>query len=102
LSVKKWLTCPLFPDPNNGAAFVPEFKTSLAGSEEGHGFLLVGLKRQCHKIFDFSFFFHESVSPSPRVSHQDCFEFFSKIGGDIHSLRCTTGVNDTGGKEKNL
>jgi hypothetical protein len=34
----------MFPDPNNGAAFVPEFETSLAGSGEGPGFFLVGLK----------------------------------------------------------
>ncbi len=26
------------------------------------------------------------------------FRFFSKIGGDIRSLRCTTGVIDIGGK----
>jgi hypothetical protein len=35
---------PLFPDPNNGAAFVPESETSLAGSGEWFSFLLVGLK----------------------------------------------------------
>jgi hypothetical protein len=38
------MTHPLFPDPNNGAAFVPESETSLAGSGEWPGFLLVGLK----------------------------------------------------------
>ncbi len=26
------------------------------------------------------------------------FRFFSKIHGDIRKSRCTTGVNDTGGK----
>jgi hypothetical protein len=31
--------------------------------------------------------FHESPSPKPL-----------KIRGDIHKSRCTTGVNDTGGK----
>jgi hypothetical protein len=36
--------CPLFPDPTNGAAFVPESKTTSAGSREWLGFLLVGLK----------------------------------------------------------
>ena len=28
------------------------------------------------------------------------FQIFSKIRGDIHSSRCTTGVVDTGGKWK--
>ncbi len=35
---------PLFPDPNNGTASVPESETRLAGSGERPGFLLVGLK----------------------------------------------------------
>jgi hypothetical protein len=35
----------MFPDLNNGAAFVPEFKTSLVGSGEWPGFLLVGIKK---------------------------------------------------------
>jgi hypothetical protein len=35
---------PLFPDPSNGAAFVPESKTSSAGLREWLGFLLVGFK----------------------------------------------------------
>jgi hypothetical protein len=33
----------LFPAHNNGVAFVPESETSLAGSGEYPGFLLVGL-----------------------------------------------------------
>ncbi len=37
-------------------------------------------------------------SPSPRVSHQDRFEFFAKIRGDIRKSRCTTGINHSGGK----
>jgi hypothetical protein len=37
-------------------------------------------------------FFMNQFPPSPRVSH------FSKIRGDIRKSRCTTGVNDTGGK----
>jgi hypothetical protein len=40
----------LFPDPNNGAAFVPEAETSLAGSGEWPGFLLVSLQ-MAEKIF---------------------------------------------------
>jgi hypothetical protein len=34
----------MFPDPNNGAAFVPDSETRLVGSGERPGFLLVGLK----------------------------------------------------------
>jgi hypothetical protein len=35
---------PLFPDHNNGAAFVPESEASLGGSGDWPGFLLAGLK----------------------------------------------------------
>jgi hypothetical protein len=38
------ISLPLFQDPNNGAAFVPESETSPAGLGECPGFLLVGLK----------------------------------------------------------
>jgi hypothetical protein len=34
----------MFPNPNNGASFVPESETSLAGLGEWPGFLFVGLK----------------------------------------------------------
>ena len=44
------------------------------------------------------FFFMNQFPPSPRVFHLDRFEFFAKIHGDIRQSRCTTGVNDTGGK----
>ncbi len=37
-------------------------------------------------------FFINQFPPSPRVSHLDRFEFFSKIRGDIRSSRLTTGV----------
>ncbi len=40
----------MFPDPNNGAAFVPESETNLVGSEEQPGFLLVGLKMADKKL----------------------------------------------------
>jgi hypothetical protein len=40
-------------------------------------------------------FFHESFSPKPLK-----FDFFAKIRGDIRKSRCTTGINDTGGKYK--
>jgi hypothetical protein len=36
--------------------------------------------------------------PSPRVFHLDHIKFFRKIRGDIRESRCTTGINDAGGK----
>jgi hypothetical protein len=50
------------------------------------------LKGQCHEIFDFCFFFHESVSPKPLSIPIEPFRIFSKILGDIRSSRCTTGA----------
>jgi hypothetical protein len=55
------------------------------------------LQRQCHEILNFCFF-HESVSPKPQSIPSGPFRFFSKIGYDIRSSRCTTGVVDTSGK----
>jgi hypothetical protein len=55
------------------------------------------LKGQCHEIFCF-LFFYESVSPQPQSVPLGPFRIFSKIRGDIRKSRCTTGVNDTGGK----
>ena len=43
-------------------------------------------------------FFHESVFPQPQSILLGPFQIFSKIRGDIHKSRCTTGINDTGGK----
>ncbi len=43
-------------------------------------------------------FFYESVSPQPQSITIGPFRIFSKIRGDIRKSRCTTGVNDTGGK----
>jgi hypothetical protein len=43
-------------------------------------------------------FFHESVSPQPQSIPFRPFRIFSKIRGDIRESRCTTGINDTGGK----
>jgi hypothetical protein len=34
----------------------------------------------------------------PAPEYQTVSNFFSKIRGDIHKSRCTTGINDTGGK----
>ncbi len=55
------------------------------------------LKGQCHEIFCFRFF-HESPSPKPLIITLGSFQIFSKIRGDIRKSRCTTSVNDTGGK----
>ena len=55
------------------------------------------LKGQCHEIFA-SGFFHESPSLKPLKITLGSFQFYSKIRGDIRKSRCTTGVNDTGGK----
>jgi hypothetical protein len=43
-------------------------------------------------------FFHVSVFPQPQSIPLGPFEIFSKIRGDIRKSRCTTGINDTGGK----
>jgi hypothetical protein len=43
-------------------------------------------------------FFHESVCPQPQSIPLGPFQFFSKIFGNIRKSRCTTGINDTGGK----
>jgi hypothetical protein len=56
-----------------------------------------GLKGQCHKILT-SGFLHGSVTPKPLIIAFRRFKNFSKIRGDMRSSRCTTGVNDTGGK----
>jgi hypothetical protein len=45
-------------------------------------------------------FFHESVSPKPLSIPLGPHRIFLKIGGDIQSSRCTTGIVDTGGKSK--
>jgi hypothetical protein len=55
------------------------------------------LKGQFPEIFCFRFFY-ESVSPQPQSIPFRPFRFFSKIRGDIPESRCTTGINDTGGK----
>jgi hypothetical protein len=55
------------------------------------------LKGQCHEIFCFRFL-HESPSPKPLIITVGSFRIVSKIRGDIRKSRCTTGVNDTGGK----
>ncbi len=43
-------------------------------------------------------FLNESPSHKPLKIKLGAFRIFSKICGDIGKSRCTTGVNDTGGK----
>ena len=43
-------------------------------------------------------FFDESVSPQPQSIALGPFQIFSKIREDNRKSRCTTGINDTGGK----
>ncbi len=52
--------------------------------------------------FSTSGFLHESVSPKPLIIPLGPFQIFLKICWDIRSSRCTTGVNDTGGKWKKI
>ncbi len=46
-------------------------------------------------------FFMNHLAPSPLIITLGSFRIFSKIRGDIRKSRCTTGVNDTGGKFAN-
>jgi hypothetical protein len=57
----------------------------------------VNLKGHCHEIFFFRYF-HESSYPKHLKIKLGSFQIFSKICGDIRKSRCTTGINDTGGK----
>jgi hypothetical protein len=52
--------------------------------------------------FRLQVFFHELVSPKPLSPPLGPFQIFPKIGGDIHSTWCTTGVTDTVANGKNL
>jgi hypothetical protein len=56
------------------------------------------LKGTVSRDFLLLVFFHESVSPQPQSIPLGPFKFFPKILGDIRKSRCTTGINDTGGK----
>jgi hypothetical protein len=60
-------------------------------------FSIVRFKGHCHEICCF-WFFDESVSPQPQSIALGPFRIFSKIRGDNRKSRCTTGINDTGGK----
>ncbi len=59
--------------------------------------LLKSLKGQCHEIFCFWFFSWISIPPAPEYPIRAVSNFL-KIRGDIRNSRCTTGINDTGGK----
>jgi hypothetical protein len=59
-----------------------------------HKFATFNLKGQFHETFDFRFSTWIIFSQAPIGS----FQIFSKICGDVHSPRCTTGVVDTAGK----
>jgi hypothetical protein len=50
------------------------------------------------RYFASTVFFHESSSLKPLKITLESFKFFQKILGDILKSRCTTGINDTGGK----
>jgi hypothetical protein len=43
-------------------------------------------------------FFMNQFPPQPKSIQFRPFQIFSKIRGDIRESRCTTGINDTGGK----
>jgi hypothetical protein len=55
-----------------------------------------GFKGQFHEIFASGFLYESSSSKTLKII-LGSFQFFSKLG-DIHKSRCTTGVNNTGGK----
>jgi hypothetical protein len=53
------------------------------------------VKGQCHKIFCFWFF--SCFPPAPEYLIRTVSNFF-EIRGDIRNSRCTTSINNTGGK----
>jgi hypothetical protein len=55
-------------------------------------------KRTVPRDFLLQVFFHESSSPKPLKITVGSFRIFSKIRGDIRKSRCTSGINDIGGK----
>jgi hypothetical protein len=56
------------------------------------------LKGTVSRDFLLLVFFRESFSLQPQSIPLGPFQIFSKIRGDIRKSRCTTGINDTGGK----
>jgi hypothetical protein len=57
------------------------------------------LKGQCHEIFCFRFFSYIIFLQAPENDTR-VISNFSKIRGDIRKSRCTTGINNTGGKSR--
>ncbi len=75
----------------------------VANSGSGSPVALTAAHKLTHKRdsvtrFSDSGFFHESPSPKLLIITLEPFRIFSKILGDIRTSRCTTGVNDIGGK----
>ncbi len=56
------------------------------------------LKGQCHEIICFRFFSWIFFPQAPEIT-LGSFRILSKIRGEIRKWRCTTGINDTGGRQ---
>jgi hypothetical protein len=56
------------------------------------------LKETVSRDFLLLVFFMNQFPPQPQSIPLRSFQIFSKIHGDIRNSRCTTGINDTGGK----
>jgi hypothetical protein len=85
--------------PTNSNICLVEQKVGFLGIQNSQ-ILLKGTVSRDFARFSTSGFFHESVSPKHLSVPLWPFRIFSKICGDIRGSRCTTGVNDTGGKWK--
>ncbi len=75
------------------------WETNFCKKPENPPHCHVPLKGKCHEIFCFRFFSWITFPQAPdNYITVGSFRIFSKIRGDIRKSRCTTGVNDTGGK----
>ena len=80
-------------------------KTGTSGSRKGQRSTL-NEKNSCYLVKgtvsqDFLllvFFLNQFPPPPPQIIPFRPFRIFSKIRGDIRESRCTTGINDIGGK----
>jgi hypothetical protein len=79
------------------AAPYTESRLTRSVANERVGFPVVEQRDSATRFFAPGFF-HESVSPQPQSIPFRPFQIFSKIHGDIRESRCTTGINNTGGK----
>jgi hypothetical protein len=70
-----------------------------ANIRDGGKTVHVDFKGTVSRIYFFRFFY-ESFSPKPLKIALGSFQIFSQILEDIRKPRCTTGINDTIGKEK--